>query len=503
MALSPDQFSKLQAQLQAQKSITGVPRIPSPSEPSLTDRFAEIGHSTTDRIREDITGTGDATGQSAIRRGTDAAAAAFSAPVRGAMELLPSSVRSGLAKVGEVGAGVIDFIGKKIGNVPALQKWVTEHPDAANALEEAAGTLSATGEIAGDILAVTGTKGAADLTSTTASKATDLTSKALTATTQGTKNALSKAKSWAQPEMKASVETVLRETPVERFDDYVATAKKATLNNKNATPLEAAGTRAQDALDQIQRKLDTIGKDKSAVLQSSAGRTPVGSIVVKFRQQLQNALKNKTSVDGDAKVFRDVMSEAEKLGSNPTAMQVDRFVDFVQDRIYTAKRDLTVPVTGDIEATLRPLTGQLNSALKAKLPPAYTNLNQRYADMVGIRNELNLKLGAEGEKGGALLKRVFSPSDANTKRLFAQVLDETGIDLVNEATLARYIMDILGDARQKSMLEQLNLQATQPTAGSLTARLIDYLVEKANSPEELIRRAREMTAGGAPASSIK
>ena len=176
--------------------------------------------------------------------------------------------------------------------------------------------------------------------------------------------------------------------------------------------------------------------------------------------------------------------------------KVDKFIDFVQDRIYTGKRDLTIPITNDVQQTLRPITGELNEALKNKLPESYRNLNDRYSELVDTRNELNLKLGVEGEKGGALMKRVFSPSDANTKKLFADILDETGIDLVNEATLARYVMDVLGDARQKSMLEQLNISIGKPTAGSLTTRLIDYLIEKANSPEELIRRARLQTVSG-------
>lgn len=507
MALTPEQFSRLQSQLTARKSVTGSSAPIAQQEPGFLERAGADIEQAGERVNQAIAGEGEFEGRSAVRRGTEAAAAAAGGVVNVASEALPSPVRAGLAKVGEVAGNVISFIGDKIGNIPAVQKWVAENPEAARALEEVAGTAAAGGQIAGSILAAqgaaTGAQATANVAKAGAAKTAKLTNKAVTSTTQGAKNAVSAARSWAQPDLKASVQTVLKETPVQKFDEYIGVAKKAALNNKNATPLEVAGTRAQEALTQIQRKLDTIGKNKSAVLESSAGRTPVGPIVVKFRQQLQNALKNKTSVEGDAKVYRDVMAEAQKLGSNPTAAQVDRFVDFVQDRIYTAKRDLTVPVTGDIEATLRPITGQLNNALKAKLPPAYTNLNQRYSDMVGVRNELNLKLGTEGEKGGALMKRVFSPSDANTKRLFAQVLDETGIDLVNEATLARYIMDILGDARQKSMLEQLNLQASTPTAGSLTARLIDYLVEKANSPEELIRRAREMTVGGAPASSIK
>ena len=309
----------------------------------------------------------------------------------------------------------------------------------------------------------------------------------------------SKARSWVQAPLKANVETVLKETPVATFDSYVDIARKATVNNKNQTPLEFAGTRAQEALDQVNRKLSTIGANKSSVLYSSDGRKPVGNIVVKFRQQVQNALKTKTSVEGDQKIYTDILGQAEKLGNNPTAAQVDQFIDYVQDRIYTGKRDLTIPITDAPQQILRPITGQLNEALKAQLPESYRTLNQQFADLVDMRNELNMKLGVEGEKGGALLKRVFSPSDANTKKLFAQVLDETGIDLVNEATLARFVMDVLGDARQKSMLEQLSLSATTPTAGTLTTRLLDYVVEKLNSPDELINRARQQTVGGANA----
>ena len=312
---------------------------------------------------------------------------------------------------------------------------------------------------------------------------------ALADTTKGT---ISQGKSWLISDAPLSVENVLKETSTKQFDEYVAIAQKATENNKNITPLEFAGKRAQAALDQIDRKTTAIGQNKSAIINSSAGRIPVGNIVVKYRQQLQNSLANKTAVEGDQKVYRDVLSEAQRLGDNPSAADVDRFIDFVQDRIYTAKRDLSVPVTDDVQSTLRPITGQLNEALKTKLPDSYRTLNQQYSDLIEIRNELNTKLGIEGEKGGALMKRVFSPSDANTKELFADVLDVTGVDLVNEATLARYAMDTLGDARQKNMLEQLKLVNDAASPSGVMA-----LVEKArqliDTPTARLNKARKLT----------
>lgn len=447
-------------------------------------------------------------------------AAGEQSPVSGTLETIGGGLRAGAEVIGNAVLGVGKFLLPKpaeeaiaggvkgaaeavVQTEPAqalIERYNSLSPDAKGVVDGLLGVTEGLATMVGAGPAVSAAKTAAKAGVSTAQKGMTAAETALAPAVATARQAPEKAVSWVAEPRKASVDTVLKETPVERFDQYVDTARKATVNNKNQTPLEFAGIKAQEALDQMNRKLDAVGQAKSQVLQSAAGRTPVGNIVVKFRQQLQNALKNKTSVEGDAKIYQDILAQAEKIGNNPTALQVDRFVDFVQDRIYTGKRDLVTPVTDDVQATLRPLTGQLNEALKTKLPESYRNLNAKYAQMVGTRNELNLKLGMEGEKGGSLMKRVFSPSDAGTKQLFADVLKETGIDLVNEATLARFVMDVLGDARQKSMLEQLNLQLTNPTSGMLE-KILNYTLDKTvNSPDAQVNRARQLTVGGAPVS---
>lgn len=288
------------------------------------------------------------------------------------------------------------------------------------------------------------------------------------------------------------VESVLKEVPAAQFDEYAAAARKATLNYKNPTPLEIAGKKAQSALDTIQRKLDSAGEQKGAVLnQAAVGNKPVGDIVLRFRQNLKNYLSGKMSVEGDSKLIQDVTSKAEALGANPSAKQVDQFIDYVQDRIYTGSRDLTVPVTNEATASLRRITGELNESLKNQLPDSYRNLNDQYSKIVDVRNELNVKLGKEGEKGGTLMKRVFSPSDANTKQLFEEVKKLTGVDLTNEATLARFTMEVMGDARQASMLEQLQIPNMSKTG--VANFLMDKATGKFNTPDAIFRRARGLT----------
>lgn len=126
------------------------------NKPTAFERVSKVISEAGQKVQENISGTGEFSGQSAFRRGTQATAEAFTAVPETAIALSPEPVREGIAKVGEaIGSGfgkLIDFIG---GN-KQLQKFVQENPDTARAIEEVAGTLSAGGEISGTILGAKG-----------------------------------------------------------------------------------------------------------------------------------------------------------------------------------------------------------------------------------------------------------------------------------------------------------------------------------------------------------
>jgi hypothetical protein len=290
------------------------------------------------------------------------------------------------------------------------------------------------------------------------------------------------------------VKTSLSEVEAPLFDKYAKTAMKAAKSNKAKTPLEVAGESAQNALDTIQRKLQNIGKEKTDALnKGNVSGVQTGNIVLEMRQSLDNYGKNML-VKSDKALINDISSRAKSLGNNPTISQVDQFIDYVQDKLYTSKKDLTIPTTSKTPSFIRQLTGQLNSKLKEKAGKSYSGLNDKYSTLVQLRNELNTKLGVGGEKGGSLMKRVFSPSDANTKKLFEDIKKETGVDLVNEATMAKYVMEVAGDARQASLLEQLKLPKS---SGDIVTKAMEMAWEKAtqgfNTPEMIFKRAREKT----------
>lgn len=504
---TPDEIKAAVVQFRTGAMASPVAPTPTqtPETPSFASRVATDITKRGEQLATDIT-TPVSTPTEAIKQGTAATATAFGGIGDVVMEAIRSvpGGQKALDAIGGVTSSAFKAITDKLASSKFFQEAAAGLP-ANNPTENLLSTAASGGEIANNILAVDGAVKGGQATVNTArtvgSETAQMVKDAANAVTNIAVEAPSKARAWVQEPLKASVETALKETTSKRFDEYVDVARNAAKNNKNPTPLEVAGSKAQEALTTIQKDLNATGEAKSELMKFAGVSGFNGAGITEFRQGLQSFLNSKTAIEGDTKLIRDIKTEFDKLGATPSVGQVDRFVDFAQDRIYSGAADLTIPVTSETTAAIRSLVGKLNNNLKQQLSPEYRGLNEKYANLVGIRNELNMKLGKEGEKGGALMKRVFSPSDANTKKLFADVLDITGIDLVNEATLARYLMDILGDARQKSMLEQLNLQATTPTAGGITTRLIDYLVEKANSPEDLIRRARELTVGGTGATA--
>ena len=270
-------------------------------------------------------------------------------------------------------------------------------------------------------------------------------------------------------EIPETVKTTLKRSTPETFKKYVNQARLASTDQKMATPLETAGERAVEALESVQKRLSSIGKEKSSVVaQSAVGNKPLGNVAVKARQEILRQVSDKTLDSADQNLVNDVLSKLTNLGTNPSLKQVDEFVDYAQEILYKGSKNLTVPVGGRTERILKNTITNLNNSVKSAAPKAYTNLNSKYADIIDIRNSLNTMLGSDASKGGSLMKRVFSPTDSGTKKLFEQVKTLTNIDLTDEATLAKFAMELFGDARQASLLQQLNL----PTKAGLIEKII-------------------------------
>lgn len=252
----------------------------------------------------------------------------------------------------------------------------------------------------------------------------------------------------------------------ETFDSYYKQAIKATEETSQITPLELAGKKAESALQTVQKKLQNFGVEKSKAINSATAKIEdVKKVVDKTKLRLGKFANQGILDDTDRKLVVDLYSRLKQLGDKPTAKQLDEFIDYAQDQLYKSSKNLVVKTGKGTEQFVRKAIGEANSQLKELVGGSYKNLNERYSQVIEVRNWLNKALGEEGNKGGALLKRVFSPSDAGTKEMFDEIYRLTGINLSDHATLAKFLMETVGDARQRSLLESILGQTVQKNAG--------------------------------------
>jgi hypothetical protein len=205
--------------------------------------------------------------------------------------------------------------------------------------------------------------------------------------------------------------------------------------------------------------LNRIGAQKSQSLNSVKDtKVPeVRSISDKLRA---DTLAMKLTPN-ERSLVENFIGEIEGLGKAPTLGSVDKTVDLLQNTLFEKSGNLSIPVTGRIQSLVNSSIGKLNDLAKSTAEKAlggskeYTVLNDAYSTKKDLFDRLNKAIGEDNQKGGSLFKKFFSPQDAGTKKLFSEINDTYGIDLGEDATLAKFVMDSLGDVRSKSLLEQI------------------------------------------------
>lgn len=421
-------------------------------------------------------------GQTAIFRGLgDIAQTAFSpiseginAGIQTAGNAVPSAKN---AVTGGIGA-VSDFIS----NSPIVQKLAMQHPQAEEDFNRALTLiLLAAG---GPKVAEAVPEGALPRAAATAKEVTsDLVKSPIQlakATAQGAKTVgqagVKTAQDILMPQIPENVRNSAAKMSTEQIQSLVEAQKQNRADAGNFSAMEKVGNTALRDLKTVNAKLSNVGAEKSAIMDSAAGREKVGPIVTKFLQGFNNAVRDKAQLRGDEALVRDIQGQATLIGNNPTAQAVDRFVDYVQNRIYSGSRDLTIPQSDAVEQVARQEVGKLNEALKQKMPEAYRTLNKKYSDMVKVRDEFNNAMGKGGDRAANFIKTLFSPFSARVKKVLPQVQALTGNDLNAQAQVAKHIMDVMGAVAQKSLLE--NQTGLNAAPSSLSKAAFDFGVHK-------------------------
>lgn len=321
---------------------------------------------------------------------------------------------------------------------------------------------------------------------------------------------------FALSDVDPQVQTVLQRSNFDEVNQYFQQARNAKLNPAKATPLELAGTKAEVAYDAISDARRAAVQGKKAILERVATERVPGNTVNEVMSRGIQRIKERFGADvsskgeisqatgrtlqldaADQKLISEYMSRLNALGVSPSVKQVDDFVDWAQSQLYKQSKSISKfevaaePVVRELQG----ITGDLNTRLKEIVGGGYGEVNARVSRLIELQDELSRALGADARKGGGLMKRVFSPAAGNLRDIFEEIRKETGIDLIKEATLAKFAMEGVGDVRQQSLLKQLDILAQEGAEFDLAKPLsiIKFIREKADLDaqelaNEIIRR---------------
>lgn len=327
-----------------------------------------------------------------------------------------------------------------------------------------------------------------------ASKTTTAMGDALTPLDDGLVNTLKPEN--VRPEMSLTERAVTKQKNLKDLNKYMEQAKRSVSNYSEDNALKLASQKAEDAVAQMDKQLKLYGKTKDMALERIASK-PVDITGIKdsFAEKVSERTGAKFTQRGvvttprgqfstitsatDRGLLTDTYSILKKLESNPTALRTDKAVDALQARLDYAGKNLYEPVNSQVEALVKDTVRDLNKRVQS-MDENYRLANKGYSDTKGIREELNKALGLHANKGASLLKRVFSLTDGGTKALFDRIKQRTGIDLIREATLAKFAMESVGDYRQANLLEQLLNAGKVPTSPQgVINRVAEFAIDKA------------------------
>lgn len=420
------------------------------------------------KVQEQIAGEGEFANKSALERGVGATATAFSALSGTLYNALPEGARNTLDTIGGgIGKGV-EYLADEISKNPAVQKFAMS--EAGKDTEKVAKVLSDLGIISGEILG-------ADQATKVLNKGGNIVSKGIDKTKSTVKDVIGNtdeiSKYPAQiadtisekiTKIDPKVKNILETSSVEKFDRYVKVGEEALTDPRKLTPLEQAGELVDNQiLPAMKEDLGRIGSQKAKTLQSIKN-VQVKDATKEVVDFVKEKVKTSKLTPDESKLINNILSELE-LGKSPTISTLDKTVDLLQSTLYERAKGLSIPVTSRVQGIVNQAIGKLNNVVKTAAKKSlgsgeYSVLNDAYATRIKLFNKLNKAIGEEGTKGGSLFKKFFSPQDAGTKQLFAEIKDIYGIDLAQDATLAKFVMESLGDTRASSLLEQIPTSKT-------------------------------------------
>lgn len=420
-----------------------TPTIPK-EDPGFIERVNTDLQQRGSNVYDAIKGEGQYAGESSIRRGFEATNEAFKGITHIGYEALPKVAREVLTGNGtpiEENTGVDNITGKpldsftkliqskgiggaigegfkaltdKVADIPALQNWVINHPEASKNLEEILGTSGAAGGIAGTILT---TNAATQLAQKAVNKGLDVGGKVFEKTGEVLKKGGEKLNASAyKPTADEARLLQSNQIKVKYLEDQLSQTAKGTpeyeaLSKELATTKASAPTLRSDTA--LQRGIS--GTEKQIGVESGVEKMKL------WKDKIEPALRgNKTTISKD-----EIFSKAEERIANeidPSRQasyrnaldslkedyaNIDKYTLADANKLKTALDKFTPPKIfkgQDVASEIKTLKADMADAIRAKTYNSITDTNIKadyrdYANLKQLEN-VGIKAITEGGKRG-------------------------------------------------------------------------------------------------------
>jgi hypothetical protein len=286
---------------------------------------------------------------------------------------------------------------------------------------------------------------------------------------------------------------VIRQNP-KSTKEYIDIAKARNVSNEAQTPLEYATRKIDEASSILNKKLNETGSSIGAFRKEFESKLVdenlIPEVFTKFDGELEKLnlvvsggkVKQATGTvravtQSEINVLQDLYENLKVLRKKPTLKNVLDNRNAFDNRINFAKQASEASsVVDPVSRTMRKALADLNVK---SVGPEQAAAIKEYSDFMDVKNQLDSfvknKTGKE-----FLLKQVLSERGRNARELIGIVRKYTGIDLLEESTLAKTVTDLIGNDAQKGLFRQEISKATGQALSAFRGKTgaIDYITQK-------------------------
>lgn len=255
----------------------------------------------------------------------------------------------------------------------------------------------------------------------------------------------------------------------DKLKEYFNISHARNLDDTVPTPLEYGAKSVEKARNELQKVMnDTggkIGQFRQKIATIQAGIDDLNSIEKSFVESLDSlnlSVKNGSLVrkagkvsgkvsDSEVRTLQGIYDDILRVKAAPSSQNLIDLRNAVQDKINFAKTskeasNVVDPLARRVRSTIR----DVNLKMVGKEQGA---LLDEYSDLASVLEEMNSFV--DSKTGGEfLLKRVLSERGRIPREVMQKVAKYTGVDLMDDATMAQLATEIVGNSAQKGLFRQ-------------------------------------------------